>query len=342
MHLLLLSLILTTTCVLFGNANAESLHEKEIFTGEDWTVSLEVDADERSYCIARNWQNGQSNFDLQFASNSFSIGIFYGEDVEIQQLETFRFKIDNFPIWQNVRALYDNGWLIGELSGFSDKTLAEMERQLRKGRTFFHLDDADDIITAFSLKGSDLALTALVECLEKYISKEEVVSEGSTKQSETKEMLIGQVQTGFELGYSTEQDEFIMSEWIPNGESLQDWTQMITLQALLDYPPDRLETFVSRFIELVNEDCGNIDSLIISEGLELEYAYKIFATVCEKNPKTQKPEATILKAIAGDEALYVVQKAWKYSPTQKEMNDWVNQLADFVVCGEKNNFSYCN
>ena len=341
MHLLFLSLIVMATCVLFGNANAEIVHEKELFTGKDWTVSLEVDADERSYCIARNWQNDQSNFDLQFGSNSFSIGIFYGEDEETQQLETFRFKIDNFPIWEGVIPLYDNGWIILELSEVSDKTLAELERQLRKGHTFFHLDGDSDIITAFSLKGSASALTALVECLEKYISMEVVGSEGSTKQSEAKEMLIGQVQTGFELAYSTEDVDFIMSEWIPRGESLQDWTQMITLQALLDYPPDRLDTFVRRFIELINEECDNSDSTIISEGLELEYFFKIFGTVCEKNPKTQKPENTILKAMAGDEALYVVQKAWKYSPTQKEMNDWLKRLGDFVVCGEKNSFSYC-
>ncbi len=52
-------------------------------------------------------------------------------------------------------------------------------------------------------------------------------------------MLMGRPNKNFEIGYENNTDEIAMTEFVPVGETVQDWSQMITIQALIGY---RLKT----------------------------------------------------------------------------------------------------
>ena len=42
----------------------------------------------------------------------------------------------------------------------------------------------------------------------------------------------------------------------------------------------------------------------------------------------------LVKAIQGDDTLYLVQKAWRYEPTDGELEGWFEELGSFIVCGK--------
>lgn len=68
----------------------------------------------------------------------------------------------------------------------------------------------------------------------------------------------------------------------------------------------------------------------------------MLAITCQENLNTGLPEWMLVKAIQGDEALYLVQKAWKYDPKNVELEGWFEELGSFIVCGKNNDFSMCS
>ena len=116
----------------------------------------------------------------------------------------------------------------------SENVFSEVARQFREGLKFQHLIASGDVINSFSLIGSNAAVIALIECEDTYLA-----SSAQASISEPKEMLMGRPNKNFEIGYENNTDEIAMTEFVPVGETVQDWSQMITIQALIGY---RLET----------------------------------------------------------------------------------------------------
>ena len=102
-----------------------------------------------------------------------------------------------------------------------------------------------------------------------------------------------------------------------------------------------LKNFVDRFIGIIVDFCDEGRGLEISSGEEYGYSYNYFMTICGRNPDTQKPEFTMVKAIAGNDALYVVQKAWRYEPTDIQIQDWSKLVSQVFLCDNKNEAAPC-
>ena len=54
--------------------------------------------------------------------------------------------------------------------------------------------------------------------------------------------------------------------------------------------------------------------------------------VCPLNQATGKPEITWFKAIQGNDSFYVVQKAFKFMPTNEQVVAWTQYLKSVQVC----------
>ena len=132
-----------------------------------------------------------------------------------------------------------------------------------------------------------------------------------------------------------------MTEFVPVGETVQEWSQMITIQALIGYRLETLESFATRFTQHVIDQCSASDQGIIWNDVRYGYNFLVWAISCHENLKTGLPEHMIVKAIQGDDALYVVQKAWKYEPNDGELEGWFEELGSFIVCGKNNDFKMC-
>ena len=70
----------------------------------------------------------------------------------------------------------------------------------------------------------------------------------------------------------------------------------------------------------------------VRKGEENGYPFALVMLFCANNPQTSKPEFTWIKAVQGNEALYVKQYAFRYEPTKAELTNAVMHLRNLRVC----------
>lgn len=90
-----------------------------------------------------------------------------------------------------------------------------------------------------------------------YCMKERLAINAKTSKSEPQELLMGLPDNSFEIGYRIDDnEELIMTEYIPLGEALHNWTQMITIQSLIGCRPEDLKSFATSFSQKVVDQCS--------------------------------------------------------------------------------------
>ncbi len=139
--------------------------------------------------------------------------------------------------------------------------------------------------------------------------------------------------TGFVIGYEASNSEQSIRELVPAGETVQDWTIMITDQ--------RLGGLVKRatprqFAELMAQGLGKSCpggkvGKIIDFKIDQRPASQFYAE-CPINPDTGKPEAFVALLVAGKDDLHSRQVAWRKLPTLAEINWGEEILAGTRLC----------
>lgn len=155
------------------------------------------------------------------------------------------------------------------------------------------------------------------------------------------ENLIVKIPTGYELGFQQETDQGNISEFIPKGQSVDRWSEMITIQ--LFHPVNRNAAFHARLDFLVKQECEDGSTHVTPTGKENGYPVQVFQMYCPTNLKTGMGEVTFFKTIEGKDKFYVVQKAWrteKYSEddiplTEDDFVRWVRYLSEVYVCDSR-------
>lgn len=141
----------------------------------------------------------------------------------------------------------------------------------------------------------------------------------------------GEPPKDFKIGYQIQQNGMIMVELVPQKQTVDNWTQMITLQSMASANPGA-EGFRNNMANLWQNVCPKSSFNPIIEGEENGYSGALWQLTCEHNPQTGKPEYTWFKAIQGNDSLYVKQYAFRYAPNKKEIHNALDQLRKFTVC----------
>ena len=133
------------------------------------------------------------------------------------------------------------------------------------------------------------------------------------------EQLTLEVPTEFDKKFEESTAVSEIHEWVPKGETVQDWTQMITLTVaydLINFDPLKFFDEIPRNWE---EDCPDYAGMLLHEGLENNYPVAVWFLRCPKSPMTGRPEFTYFKGISGKDGFYTVQKA--YAAHYKEIDE---------------------
>ena len=149
-------------------------------------------------------------------------------------------------------------------------------------------------------------------------------------QIEAESLLFAQPQ-GFKVGYRSEQDNHTMTEFVPTGETVEDWTEMLTVQIYRRATVDSA-TFLGGVGKRYMNDCPGTTAKGIYTGNTNGYMVSMLVLRCPKNPATQKPETTAFRVIKGNDALYSVQRAWRAVPSEQEIDAVMHTLAKVTVC----------
>ena len=141
----------------------------------------------------------------------------------------------------------------------------------------------------------------------------------------------GEPPKDFKIDYQTEQNGMIMVELVPQKQTVDNWTKMITLQSMAGAKPG-VAAFGNNLSTLWKNTCpgGSFDT--VQEGKENGYPFALWMMACENNPSSNKPEWTLVRAVQGNDGLYVKQYAFRYAPNYAEITNAMEHLRNLIVC----------
>ncbi len=145
------------------------------------------------------------------------------------------------------------------------------------------------------------------------------------------ENLLAGLPPGYKVDFQQKKDRQMISEMVPVAENVNAWTEMVTVQIFfgLKVPPD---DFRARIEKLWGDSCPGSQFSTVSKALENGYPALTWKQTCPLNKTTGKPEITWMKAIGGNDSLYVVQKAFKFTPSDAQVATWTDYLRSVAVC----------
>ena len=133
-----------------------------IYEKDHWKVFAYKYDDGGRACIA-SVSNSEMELQIYRSKDFYELATFY-EDFTNKKYDFFKFQIDNNDPWIDDSPEYDNGWLMSNISNYTEQAASEIEREMRAGRKFYHLDK-NDTIAWFSLIGSNEAFDFFDDCV---------------------------------------------------------------------------------------------------------------------------------------------------------------------------------
>ena len=145
------------------------------------------------------------------------------------------------------------------------------------------------------------------------------------------ENLLVTMPDGFKLDFQQKNKDMLISEMVPSAESVNDWTQMVTVQIFFGLKSGP-EEFKGRVETGWMRACRGGTAHAIAQGKENGYPFAVWLLACPLNKTTGKPEFTWFKAMQGNDSLYVVQAALKARPSEETTTRWMDYLRTVRVC----------
>lgn len=149
------------------------------------------------------------------------------------------------------------------------------------------------------------------------------------------ENLLVAVPEGYKIDFRDKKNNMIINEMVPAAQSATDWTEMVTVQIFLwmkDVPPARFKNDTE---QRWRNACPGSGAHPIASDVENGYPAAVWLMSCPRNAQTGKPEMTWFKAIQGNDSFYLVQKAFKFSPSKDEIVTWIRYLRSVTVCDSR-------
>jgi hypothetical protein len=146
------------------------------------------------------------------------------------------------------------------------------------------------------------------------------------------ENLLQNLPSGYKVDFQDKQGNIFTTEIVPQSESVNDWTEMVTTQVFYGLKIPALEHFQVKAAELWLVACKEGMVAPVTKGEENGYSFLVWRQTCPMLHSTGKPENTWVKAIKGNDSLYVIQKAFRFEPSKKQIDQWIDYFHTVIVC----------
>lgn len=149
------------------------------------------------------------------------------------------------------------------------------------------------------------------------------------------ENLLAGLPQGFKIDFQGRKNNAQMTEMVPSAQSVGNWTEMVTVQIFygMKSTPEQFKDRITSGWMGVCKD-GRFHP-VGSGGLDNGYPALTWVLSCPYNPTTGKPEITWFKAVQGNDSFYLVQKAFKFMPSQEQATGALRYLTDVKVCDSR-------
>jgi hypothetical protein len=146
------------------------------------------------------------------------------------------------------------------------------------------------------------------------------------------EHLIAPVPQGFVLGHQAEDTSSMIREFVPEGESVQAWSQMMTVRIFRGMPGASAVVFHNNLVDLVLQSCPSATTHEIAGGEEQGTEFHLILVACPQSPVTGGEEWFMSKTMGGQDALYNVQGAWRGPASEALVSGWAGHMRAVIVC----------
>jgi len=146
------------------------------------------------------------------------------------------------------------------------------------------------------------------------------------------EDLLAALPDGYKVGFQQKKGSAQITEMVPLGETVHGWTEMVTVQVFSGLKGVTPDQFRDRMVKLWSASCADAIAGPPTHAVENGYPIAFWMMTCPLNTQSGKPETTWFKAIQGHDSFYVVQKAFKFDPSQDQIVQWTLYLKKIAVC----------
>lgn len=153
----------------------------------------------------------------------------------------------------------------------------------------------------------------------------------SYAQLRNENLLVGLPQ-GFKVGFSESRNGMNMQEWVPANETVQNWTEMVTVQIFLNRKDLDPVQFLATMEKQWAGACKGSTATPPVAGNVNGYTSATTLLRCQLLASTGKPETTMMKAIRGNDSFYLVQRAVRSLPTPAQLDQTKQYLEGVSVC----------
>jgi hypothetical protein len=154
------------------------------------------------------------------------------------------------------------------------------------------------------------------------------------QQLKNENLLVGMPQ-GFKLGFKDSKNGMNMQEFIPTGETVHNWTEMVTVQVFLSRKDLQPTPFLAAMQKQWSDGCKGSTSTAVATGKVNGYDAASVLLRCPLLASTGKPETTMIKAIKGNDSFYVVQRAVRSVPTPERLETMKKYIESVSVCDSR-------
>jgi hypothetical protein len=155
------------------------------------------------------------------------------------------------------------------------------------------------------------------------------------------ENLLAPLPAGFKIGYQASNNGLVMQEFIPAGETVEDWSEMVTAQIFLG----RRDLDGVGALGLIEQGwlkaCPASKPNPIGKARMNGYAAWSLFLQCPLLASTGKPETTFFRAVKGNDSFYIVQRAARAMPGQAQLVKMTQYLDTTTVCDTRTNDHPC-
>jgi hypothetical protein len=140
---------------------------------------------------------------------------------------------------------------------------------------------------------------------------------------------------GYEQGYSAGNETQRIVEFIPVGQSVENWQEMLSVQVFYGLTDVTAGGFANRILQGAAGACPGATGTVMRNEVERGYDIALFMTSCPDSATGETEEWTLFKAIQGADSLYLIHKAWAYQPDSDAVITWSRFMFGVGLCDSR-------
>ena len=107
-------------------------------------------------------------------------------------------------------------------------------------------------------------------------------------------------------------------DWLPEGQSLADWTDRMTLQVVPQLAGEPPRDFLDRMANLRAQTCEAMFATEVESAPVNGFPAGFRIIACTRDKRTGTGEVRLLRVVTGESALYVIQRTFRVAPFAPE------------------------